>query len=273
MVCENLQSVIDSLPVIKQMYEKDVYIVVVDADCIVQGYVIPDGDTPNVAIGERFRDKSGILDKVLASGKKRHNKLPVEEQGEEYEGDLIPIIDDGNNVVGCIACTYSVASKTRMISLSDQFDESIQKISNSINSVVDGLKDLFDMLAGMNDQTVGIESDVNQAIEVVGKISGNASKSNILALNASIEAARSGESGRGFAVVADEMGKLAKDSGNSAGEIKVSLDQISDHLTDIVSSIKTANKASQEHMKKIAQIQEVLESTLNLSNEMKDVIE
>lgn len=271
MASEKLQSVIDSLPEIRQLFEADAFVTVVDSDAIMRGYEIPAGAIPQVQIGERFVNPSGALDRALKTGNKIHNKLPAEVLGEVFEGDLIPIKENGK-VVGCLTCTYAVSGKERMISLSGQFDESIGKISDSIKTVVAGLEDLFNMLSGMNEKTEGIENDVKEAIKVVNKISGIASKSNILSLNASIEAARSGEFGRGFSVVATEMGKLAKDSGDSAGEIKDTLNQITAHLAEIIDAIKNANEVSKEHMESIGKINEVLDETVQISADLKNTI-
>ena len=75
-------------------------------------------------------------------------------------------------------------------------------------------------------------------------IQGNASRSNILALNASIEAARRGEAGKGFAVVANEMGKLAQVSGNSAKEILQTLQEITKSVEKVAQAVNDANEAA-----------------------------
>ena len=110
------------------------------------------------------------------------------------------------------------------------------------------------------------------AVEVVNKINNNATRSNILALNASIEAARSGEFGRGFSVVATEMGKLANDSGSSASEIKNKLSVIMEHLTAIMGSIKDAGNFTKEHQGNISSIESVLDEMNETARKLEEEI-
>lgn len=266
---EKLQFFVDHLEVINKLYDRDVMLSVMDIDKVVVGFMLPPGVAPQTEVGSVFYDPSGMLDEVLSRGVARHNRLPKEVLGYPIEGNLVPIKDDGK-VVGCIACSYSVEGKEKVKEIASDFKSSIQHIDKSIQDVVGGVESLFSMLTDMNRMTTDVEQDVNSAADVVSKISSNASHSNILALNASIEAARSGEAGKGFAVVATEMGKLAKDSSNSATEIKTTLSAIVSHLEAITNSIKEANDVAKSYMESIGSIQTVLEQTISIANELEN---
>ena len=271
MLNEQLAKIIEFLPVIKQLFGNDVYLSVLDSDGIIQGYSIPDGVEPMTSVGQAFEDPTGAFSEVMRTGKSKHNRLPKEVMGKAFEGELVPI-KDGTKVVGCVICTYSVGIKQQMSEITNQFQDSVKDADESIKAIINGFESLFNMLTEMDKMANGVEDDVNNAIQVVNKISGNASRSNMLALNASIEAARSGESGRGFAVVANQMGQLAKDSGGSATAIKETLNSITNHLTTIISSIKDANNVAKEHMENVSQIQKILDETLVLAGKLEEDI-
>ena len=268
---EKVEKIVDLVPLISQLFEHDVYITVMDTDGVIEGYFVPDDVTPKFHIGDTFHDPSGAFRDVIRTGQAKHNYLPKDVMGEAFEGILVPI-RDGNEVVGCITCTHSVEKKEQMADVTVKFQESMNMIHSSIKTVVDGIADLSQMMADMSDMTNNVEGDVHNTVEVVNKISSNASRSNILALNASIEAARSGENGRGFAVVADQMGELAKDSGNSATEIKATLNTITEHLYSIITSIKEANDVAKEHLENVNVIQNTLEETLVVAGKLEEDI-
>lgn len=271
MMNEQLEKLVNALPIIQQLFAQDVYLMVVDRSKVMLGYSIPDGARPQARVGETFADPSGVLDEVLRSGKSRHNYLYKEMVGEAFEGELVPVMD-GGSVVGCIICTYSASVKEEMADITSKFQKSMSDIQDSLQKLLGGIENLFKLLADMNEVAGNVESDVSNAVDVVNKINGNASHSNILALNASIEAARSGEHGRGFAVVATEMGKLANDSGRSATEIRNTLNVITGHLTTITASIRDAGDFAGEYRGSIGEIQNILDETVVLAKQLEEDI-
>ncbi len=269
---EQLEKVIEMLPIMKAMVSRNTIITVYDAEGYIRGFAMPDGIPPVLKVGDHFDDISGGFDKVVRSGEAIHNVLPAEVMGEPYEGDLVPI-KDGHRVVGIISSAYSVKSKQNILDTVEKFKDDVNKMKASMDEVNIGMENVSAELSTANDMTGIIRNDVSTSVNIVGKVRSNASNSNILALNASIEAARSGEAGRGFAVVATEMGHLAKDSGSAAEEIKHSLDTMQEHLNSILNSIKVANEGATVHLESINSMLPILDDILTLADEIKSNID
>lgn len=89
----------------------------------------------------------------------------------------------------------------------------------------------------VSDTVVKLSEGTSQISEIVNMISGIAAQTNLLALNAAIEAARAGEQGKGFAVVADEVRKLAEQSHDSASQIIVLIEEIKHYVADAVKAV------------------------------------
>ena len=122
-----------------------------------------------------------------------------------------------------------------------QLESSFTEMSNNINDIAEAIKATGAAVDSVNDK--------------VAMINGIASQTNLLALNASIEAARAGDAGKGFAVVATEIGNLATSSNATANDIKEEMS----NLLNVTSQVTVKADSMQQISK---DVKEVLSSTV-----------
>ncbi len=131
-------------------------------------------------------------------------------------------------------------------------DQAAASGAETIKNAIDGIYDLVIEIERASDVIKRLDEKSNGVGSVLDVIKGLAEQTNLLALNAAIEAARAGEQGRGFAVVADEVRTLATRSHQATEEIENIVDQLQKEAKDAVVVMEVA-KQSAEHRREQVQ--------------------
>ncbi|MED4582253.1 methyl-accepting chemotaxis protein [Brevibacillus choshinensis] len=150
----------------------------------------------------------------------------------------------------------------------EQGNTHIQKAVSQMDSISQSVNHAAELV-----QQLGVRSEaIGQIVDV---ITGIASQTNLLALNAAIEAARAGEHGRGFAVVADEVRKLAEQSEESAREIARLIGEIQHETTQVVNVMQDGTKEAEKGAVVVqeagATFQRIVASSQEVADQIQDV--
>ena len=144
-----------------------------------------------------------------------------------------------------------------------------------VESLISTMEILLTHITSTYDQVSTLNSNVESISDVINLIKDISDQTNLLALNAAIEAARAGEHGRGFAVVADEVRKLAERTQKATSEVEITVQGLKQNTQEVhehSKSMEEISTQSNEQMQELqSMMQELNENSSQISCENKDV--
>ena len=201
---------------------------------IMKNYSLDTGD-----ISKRINDETLKINNDMES---------LDSQISEVSSAVTEILATIENLVSHIAGQSSAVSQTSAaIEEMSASVNSIAKIANDKSKATDGLITTVETgrakVSMSNEHIKKVSADIDNMMNIIGVINSIAAQTNLLAMNAAIEAAHAGEYGRGFAVVADEIRKLAESSSSNAKVISASLKDVEGKMKDVLESGEDSDKA------------------------------
>lgn len=194
-----------------------------------------------------------------------HSEMMITLSGHMTEG----AVNGAKDLQGTAQLAVSSLSEVNLLNASTA--EVVAEVKESTGGIIEAINHIAEMINENRENAEQLQKNIDDISQVIALIKDISDQTNLLALNAAIEAARAGEHGRGFAVVADEVRKLAERTQKATSEVEVTINMLKQSASSMVESSETTEEHAMESTQKLdsftQSLSELIEKSAIIKNE------
>ena len=228
------------------------------------------------AMGKQLADPSGatVFDMEYRMRHKSGEYLWVRASSYVvWSDDKVPLMAAGTILDITEQKTNKVRFETEMEPNIGSLRAGISEIAKNVENATSQMQEVSIRQQEVSEAASAIESAVTSSMEIIGSIQSIASQTNLLSLNASIEAARAGDAGRGFAVVASEVQSLSISTQDTTVQITENLNNVNESVKGILSKISLISESIDRENEEMGTINATVEELNAAADEIAQMAE
>lgn len=265
-----LESLVNAMPFVRQMFRDDVSISINDHEKVLY-FAEANGLEIGVKVGDELHEDYKDFKMLTNRDSRTVARMPGDLQGRPFDAILIPI-QENDQVVGILGVNYALDNHITLEKLISENEATINALLGGIQQIAAHSEELSatsEEILRNSKQAAENSVSVTKVTNVIREVS---EQTNLLGLNAMIEAARVGDLGSGFGVVASEVRKLSDHTKQAALDIETSLGSVQDSMKHMELEIGQITTATVDQAQLVSEFMQSIEQLSETSANLKKFV-
>ncbi|GED58641.1 methyl-accepting chemotaxis protein [Brevibacillus formosus] len=261
-----LNSVLMVAPILQKAFLSECMVGVTDKEKFL-AYYPAQGLNLGIRVGDELRPGS-INATAVKEGKRVVKKISKELYGIPYIAVGYPLVENGQ-VVGRLATGVTTDQEDRLHGLAQNLTDALGNIASHTESLAKDADHLAQASHTLSDAAGQLGLKIAETTQINELIRNISTRSNVLGLNAVLEAARAGAAGRGFSVVAEEIRQLSQTTATSAKGIFQLLDEMNALVGTVTGEMEKTMNHSVQQSTRIQELDAVMQELRHMAEQLK----